>query len=265
MVLHYNSSIWQDFSSGCILLQEGGVTKMSLDTYDRLWTDKWGDQQRYGPVHRRQREALIKQIKKLNPLTVLDVGCGAGDNLAALAHAMPHLVLTGTDVSPEALALAARRAPSASFRQLDAQKEKLDKKFDLVLCNQVVEHLIDDIAGFRNLALMSKKWVLVATMRGRMRPSELAIGHFRNYSDFELRAKAKCAGLEVVDIYGWGFPFYSPLYRTAIEWLPSGPPEGNYGIVQRLMANFFYHLYAMNIPRHGDVVTMLARPCESTL
>lgn len=192
---------------------------MSHKTYDQLWAENWGDQQRYGPVHRRQREALVKLIDKLNPATVLDVGCGSGDNLATLSHAMPHLVLAGTDVSQEALALAARRVPGATFSQLDAQKEKLDEKFDLVLCNQVVEHLVDDMAAFRNLALMAKQWVIVATMRGRMRPSELTIGHFRNYSDVELRAKAEYAGLEVVDIFGWGFPFYSPLYRTAIEWL----------------------------------------------
>jgi 2-polyprenyl-3-methyl-5-hydroxy-6-metoxy-1,4-benzoquinol methylase len=238
---------------------------MSQETYDRLWAESWGDQQRLGPVHRRQREAFVKLIARLNPETVLDVGCGSGDNLAALAQALPHLVLAGADVSQEALGVAARRMPDVKFSQLDAQKEKLDERFDLVLCSQVVEHLIDDMTGFRNLALMAKKWVVVATMRGRMRPSELTIGHYRNYSDVELRAKAEYAGLEVVDIFGWGFPFYSPLYRTAIEWLPSGPPEGKFGIMQKSIANFLYHLYALNIPRHGDVVTMLARPRESTV
>ena len=233
---------------------------MSVESYDRLWTETWGDQQCYGPVHRRQREAIVKLVKQLSPATVVDIGCGAGDNLAALAHAMPQLALTGTDVSKEALALAARRVPGATFRQLDAQKERLDEKFDLVFCNQVVEHLVDDMAAFHNLALMAKRWVLVATMRGRRRRSELAIGHFRNYSDVELRAKAEYAGLEVVDIFGWGFPFYSPLYRTVIEWLPSGPPEGTFGLAQRAIASFLYHVYALNIPRRGDVVTMLARP-----
>ena len=237
---------------------------MSVESYDRLWAETWGDQQRYGPVHRRQREAFVKLITKLNPTTMVDVGCGAGDNLAVLAHALPHLVLTGTDVSQEALALAARRVPGATFRQLDTQKEKLDEKFDLVFCNQVVEHLVDDMAAFRNLALMAKRWVLIATMWGRMRRSELAIGHFRNYSDVELRAKAEYAGLEAIDIFGWGFPFYSPLYRTAIEWLPDGPPEGQFGLVQRSIASFLFRLYALNVPRRGDLVTMLARPREST-
>lgn len=191
---------------------------------------------------------------------MLDVGCGSGGNLAALARAMPHLALSGVDVSPQALALAAQRVPTASFRQLDAQKEKLEERFDLVLCNQVIEHLVDDMTALRNMALMAKQWVLVATMRGRMRPSELTIGHVRNYSYSELREKAASAGLEVIDLFGWGFPFYSPLYRTMIEWLPGGPPEGNFGTLQKSVANFLYYLYALNIPRHGDVVTMLARP-----
>ena len=133
------------------------------------------------------------------------------------------------------------------------------------MCCQVVEHLVDDITAFHNLAIMARKWVVVATMRGHMRPSELTVGHFRNYSDIELRAKAKIAGLEVVDIWGWGFPFYSPLYRTAVEWLPGGPPEGSYGVIEKSIANFLYHLYALNIPRRGDVVTMLARPYELTI
>jgi 2-polyprenyl-3-methyl-5-hydroxy-6-metoxy-1,4-benzoquinol methylase len=237
---------------------------LSLETYDRLWTETWGDQQNFGPVHRRQREELLRLMTKLDVRSVLDVGCGSGGNLAELAHAMPHLVLSGVDVSQEALALAAKRVPSATFRQLDAQKEKLDETFDLVLCNQVIEHLADDTTALRNMALMAKRWVLVATMRGRMRPSEALIGHMRNYSDKDLREKAARVGLEVVDIFGWGFPFYSPLYRTMIEWLPGGPPEGNFGTLQKTIANFLYHLYALNIPRRGDVVTMLARPHEST-
>ena len=235
---------------------------MTLDTYDRLWTEAWGDLQRFGPVHRHQRKELLKLISKLGVNSVLDVGCGAGDNLAALAQAMPHLRLSGTDDSPEALALAAQRLPNVKFHQLDAQKDKLNEQFDLVLCNQVIEHLIDDIAALRNIAAMAERWVVVATMRGRMRPSELTIGHFRNYSDIELRVKAETAGLEVVDIFGWGFPFYSPLFRTAIEWVPTAA-EGKYGTIQRTTANLLYRLYSLNIPRRGDVVTMVARPRAS--
>lgn len=230
------------------------------DDYDQLWTETWGDMQRFGPVHRRQREQIVKLISGLDIRTVLDVGCGSGDNLSALAEALSHLQLAGVDISDEALSLAARRVPAADLRILDAQKECLDQRFDLVMAIQVIEHLQDDVAALRNMARMAGEWVLVTTMRGRMRDSERAIGHFRNYSDEELRTKAAAAGLEVVDIFGWGFPLYSPLYRSAVEWLPGGPPAGKIGAGQRALANLLYHLYSLNVPRCGDVVTMLARP-----
>lgn len=230
------------------------------EQYDQLWTGTWGDMQRFGPVHRHQREQLLKLISALRVNTVLDVGCGAGDNLGALAEAMPHLKLAGADVSTEALALAAQRLHGVTLHEFDTQKEVLDEKFDLVMSIQVIEHLADDVSALRNMGAMAKGWVLATSMRGRMRPSEKAIGHYRNYSDSELRRKAASAGLEVVDIFGWGFPFYSPLYRTIVEWLPGGPPQGKVGPKQRLFANLLYKLYGFNIPRHGDVVTMLARP-----
>jgi len=239
------------------------MTISTREKYDQLWSGTWGDIQRLGPVHRRQTEALLKLIAKLKVRTVLDVGCGSGDNLAALKRAMPHLELSGVDVSPEALALAAKRVPGANLRELDIQRENLKQPFDLVMAIQVVEHLADDGGALCNMARMATQWVLVTTMRGRMRPSEKSIGHLRNYTDNDLREKTASAGLEVVDLFGWGFPFYSPLYRTMIEWLPGGPPQGKIGTKQQAIADALYHLYSLNIPRCGDVVTMLARPKES--
>lgn len=228
--------------------------------YDALWTGAWGDMQRFGPVHRRQREALLKLVKRLEVRTVLDLGCGSGDNLAALAAAMPQLELSGADVSTEALAMTAQRVPRARLHQFDVQQATIPERFDLVLSVQVIEHLADDVTALRNMGKMAKRWVVATSMRGRMRPSEHAIGHFRNYSDNDLRTKAASAGLEVVDIFGWGFPFYSPLYRTVAEWLPGGPPQGKVSRTQQVFANLLYRIYGLNIPRRGDVVTMVAQP-----
>ena len=226
--------------------------------YDQLWHSTWGEIQQLGPVHRHIREDLVRLVRSLDVRTVLDVGCGSGENLAHLAPLRRH-ELTGTDVSETALDLARRRVPSARFVPLDIQRAKLDARFDLVLTVQVVEHLPDDAAALRNMAAMTSRYLFVSTMAGRMRRSERAIGHVRNYVPLELRRKMDDAGLEVMWVRGWGFPFYSPLYRTIAEWLPGGPPSGRVGGASRAVAALLYQLYRLNLPGRGDVLSALAR------
>jgi SAM-dependent methyltransferase len=232
---------------------------MDPTSYDLLWRTVWGDLQRCGPVHRHSLKNLVRAVSELDVKSVLDVGCGSGESLAALA-ALGRYQLTGVDVSQEALRLARRLAPSARLLLLDIERQALSEQFDLVISIQVVEHLLDDIAAFRNMARMAHAYVLVSTMQGRMRPSEIAIGHMRNYSAPELQNKLEQAGLEVLKVWGWGFPFYSPIVRSLVEWLPGGPPAGPLGPVGKLAARALYHLYRLNLPGRGDVLSALARP-----
>jgi 2-polyprenyl-3-methyl-5-hydroxy-6-metoxy-1,4-benzoquinol methylase len=228
-------------------------------SYDELWRTEWGDLQRYGPVHRHIRKDLVRVVSALEGCrTILDVGCGSGENLAALASLGKH-ELTGVDISAAALELARRRVPTASVALLDVEREALPRRFDIVISIQAIEHIVDDLAALRNMAQMSGRYVFISTMAGRMRPSEITIGHVRNYSTLELRRKLEAVGLEVLDVCGWGFPFYSPLYRSVVEWLPGGPPGNAFSGLGRLGARALYHLYRLNWPRRGDVLSALAR------
>jgi len=227
--------------------------------YDDLWTSAWGEIQRIGPVHRHVHEHFVKIVDALDVRSILDVGCGSGDILALLA-ARGRYDLAGVDVSERALELAHRRAPDAQMGVLDIQREALEEKFDLVVSIGVVEHLLDDLAAFRNMASMASRYVLISTISGRMRPSEIPIGHVRNYSRLELARKLQSAGLDVVWVRGWGFPFYSPLVRTIGEWLPGGPPTGELGPLGHVVARALYAVYMLNIPGRGDMLWVLARP-----
>ena len=230
----------------------------SSSSYDALWRTTWGDMQRLGPVHRHIQDDLVRVVSGLDVQSILDVGCGSGENLARLAG-LGRYELCGTDVSDEALALAERNVPSARLLRLDVERQALPGRFDLVMSIQVVEHLVDDVAALRHMASMSSNYVFTSTIGGRMRPSEPSIGHVRNYSSVELRRKHELAGLEVLWVRGWGFPFYSPLYRSAVERLPGGPPSGQIGLLGRIGASALYHLYRLNVPGRGDVLSALAR------
>ena len=229
-----------------------------MNGYDDLWRSVWGDMQCFGPVHRHTVENLMRIVSDLDVRSILEVGCGAGQNLAGLAS-LNRYELTGGDISQEALDIAQRKVPSARLLLIDIEHEILPEQFDLVMSIQVVEHLLDDMAAFRNLARMARHYVYISTIRGRMRPSEINIGHLRNYTEVELRRKLECVGLEVIHIYGWGFPFYSPLYRSLSEWLPGGPPASPLGRVAKLAARGLYNLYRLNWPGHGDIVNVLAK------
>lgn len=231
---------------------------MQSPSYDELWRETWGDMQRFGPVHRHTLESLVRTVSSLGVKSVLDVGCGSGENLAALA-ASGEYDLAGVDVSQEALTLASSRVPSARLMQLDIERAALPERFDLVMSVQVVEHVPDDIAALRHMASMANKYVFISTMQGRMRRSEIAIGHVRNYSAAELRRKLESAGLEVLKISGWGFPFYSPIYLSLAEWLPGGPPSGTVSPLGKVAARALYHLYRLTWPGKGDVISALAR------
>src|SRR5665647_1716472 len=117
--------------------------------YDHLWSSAWGDMQCLGPVHRHLQKLLVPLVGALRVRTVLEVGCGSGDNLAALAAGGDY-ELTGTDIAPGALELAKQRVPQARLLLLDIEKAALPEQFDLVMSLQVVEHIQDDQVALRH-------------------------------------------------------------------------------------------------------------------
>jgi 2-polyprenyl-3-methyl-5-hydroxy-6-metoxy-1,4-benzoquinol methylase len=214
--------------------------------------------QRLGPVHRHIREDIVRRVGELDVHSILDVGCGSGENLAALAETGRY-ELSGVDISHEGIELARKRVPSAHLLSvLNVEEEPLPERFDLVMSIQVVEHIVDDVAALRNMAAMARRYVFISTLAGRMRASEVMTGHVRNYSAVELKRKLEVVGLRVVDVRGWGFPFYSPIYRSLIELLPGGPPAGPAGAASRFVARSLYQVYRLNLPRRGDVLSALA-------
>jgi SAM-dependent methyltransferase len=229
--------------------------------YEALWSSPtWGEMQDFGPVHRHSARLIVQTVRPLRVSSVVDVGCGTGLNLREVQRQLAIKDVVGVDVSATALEIARRQVQGELILRDMIAEPPLERVFDLVLSSQVIEHIEDDDAFLGKLHAMCGRYCLVATVQGRMRPSEAKIGHLRNYTRRGLEAKLRRAGFEIEKVIEWGFPFYSPLYRTAIELVGGQDVKvGGRRRLDRVIGEVLYQLYRLNSSRRGDVLMVLAR------
>jgi SAM-dependent methyltransferase len=77
---------------------------------------------------------------ELKPDSLLDVGCGDGSMLFRYFKQPPR-ELYGVEGAPEAMVKAEQRGMKVASFDLNGRWPYEDNKFDVVLCNQVIEHL----------------------------------------------------------------------------------------------------------------------------
>ncbi len=97
---------------------------------------------------RRRREAVLDTVAEADPKTVLDVGCGTGTLVIALAGRLPGALVTGLDPDPDALAIAERKAKDVrhpiawrSGFASDAARDGRAGTLDVVTCTLVLHQM----------------------------------------------------------------------------------------------------------------------------
>lgn len=118
------------------------------------WAAEWRRTDRaFGPL----TERLLQRSRDYAYSRVLDIGCGAGELSLALGRARRQARVTGIDISPQLIAVAARRAANlgnAAFELADAalwQPEE-GKAPDLLVSRHGVMFFADPAAAFGHLA-----------------------------------------------------------------------------------------------------------------
>ncbi len=129
-------------------------------------------------------ELVREVLRPSRQTTLLDVGCGTGGNLAALADDY-HCI--GIDPSPEAIRLAKDRYPRIEFLHGEAPDElpPAALRAKLVLLADVLEHVPDDRALFARLVAAARPGahflVTVPADASLWSPHDERHGHYRRY------------------------------------------------------------------------------------
>ena len=136
-------------------------------------------------ARRRILRALVGEIlPPSRKTTIIDVGCGTGANLAALAD---DYRCVGIDTSPEAIRLARKRFPGVEFLQgfAPADLGGLIEGARLVLMMDVLEHVPDDFRLFSLIAAATPPGAyLLVTVPADQRlwnRHDESFGHYRRY------------------------------------------------------------------------------------
>ena len=131
---------------------------------------------------------------------ILELGCGNGGMLRALANACPTAQVIGMDLFAEGLRHARRRTP-CPLVQADVCRAPFSARFELIGMFDVLEHIPDDRGILRQVNnLLSPNGALLMTVPAH---PELwsyfdeASQHCRRYTPEELRQKLEEAGLVV--------------------------------------------------------------------
>lgn len=155
------------------------------------------------------------QRNRMEPRSVCDVGCGAGEILAQLRPRLnPQVRLLGYDISAHAISLArSKEAGNLSFRHGDFSRDG-SERYDLLLLLDVFEHVPDYLSFLSQLRARGRRFIFhipldlhaQSVLRGSRHMLEMRreFGHLHYFTIETALATLADTGYAVLDhFYTW--------------------------------------------------------------
>jgi SAM-dependent methyltransferase len=170
-----------------------GLEELHVQSSQRHFIDVW------------TRKAMLSRLGPLREgAVVVDLGCSSGYLLADLRTAYPGATLVGLDLVAAGLRRAHVNVPDARLVQADACRLPLaDASVDAAVSANLLEHVDDDQRAMAEIARVLRpgaRGALVVPAGPRLYDYyDRFLGHQRRYARGEIAAKARAAGLEVLE------------------------------------------------------------------
>lgn len=227
-----------------------GIGIDDSDDYADIVT-KWDNVHRYSPAPRHRRRIMMKMLEDLEFRDCLDIGCAQPFFIGEISKRKKDIRIAGCDISENVILSNKKRFPEIDFFVADISKlQTYGKRYDLVTCSEVLEHVEDWQTALKNISFLCRRWLIITVPSGRVYPIDKRIGHIRHFQGDELLSELVKFGFSPVKVCKWGFPFHS-MYKYAINGILSDKlykvfAEENYGIGKRFISNVLYGLFFCN-------------------
>jgi len=155
-------------------------------------------------------------LKELKGHSVLDLGCGTGHLTKELLKR--NYDVTAIDIEKEMVELAREFCKKKDIKVMGVEdiKHLGKERFDNVFCLDVIEHVKDDINALKKINYVLKPGgraiITVPSIKLLYGKRDKEIGHYRRYSEKELRSKLKKANLKIIKMRYWNFLGFFPYF-----------------------------------------------------
>jgi ubiquinone/menaquinone biosynthesis C-methylase UbiE len=159
---------------------------------------------------------VLTELAKISFESFLDVGCSEGMYLLAVKNKYPASTLYGVDFSAIGLKKAKDCVgPISSFACADAAHLPFrSNSFDLILCSETLEHIVDDIYAFKEIQRICRKACIITVpsfnnqwAKKRFKPDVNCErdSHLRKYSRRDLQSILQSNFRQVIiyDVASW--------------------------------------------------------------
>ncbi len=165
----------------------------------------------------RARRSYIIQLlsKESRDSNVLDIGCSSGILLEELKNiGFKQDNLYGIDISESAINKSVKNGIKHSY-VMDAINIHLDKKFDMLIASDSLEHILNDTEALKNwhqlLNPSGRLYIFVPAFMFLWSSHDVNNMHYNRYTQKELKAKLIKNGYEIEKSGYWNFFLFIPI------------------------------------------------------